>query len=32
MMHFHIVEMYKDKEAKKNVNFVFFINVRRKSV
>ena len=22
-MHFHIVEMYKDKEAKKNVNFFF---------
>ena len=31
-MHFNIVKMYKDKEVNKNVNFFFFINVRRKSV
>ena len=31
-MDFHIVKMYKDKEAKKNVKNIFFINVWRKSV
>ena len=31
-MHFHIVKMYKDKEVKKNVKNIFFINVWRKSV
>jgi hypothetical protein len=31
-MHFHIVEMYKDKEVKKNVKDVFFINVWRKNI
>ena len=28
-MHFHIVKMYKDKEIKKNVKDVFFVNVWR---
>ena len=31
-MHFHVVKMYKDKEVKKNVENIFFINVWRKSV
>ena len=31
-MHFHIVKMYKDKEVKKNVNDVFFTNVRGKNI
>ena len=31
-MHFKIVKMYKDKEVKKNVKKIFFINVWRKSV
>ena len=30
-MHFHIVKMYKDKEVKKNVKDIFFINVWRKN-
>jgi hypothetical protein len=32
MMHFHIVKMYKDKEVKKNVKDIFFINVWRKNI
>ena len=31
-MHFHIVKMYKDKEVKKNVKDIFFINVWRKNI
>ena len=31
-MHFHIVKMYKDKEVKKNVKEVFFVNVWRKNI
>ena len=31
-MHFHIVKVYKDKEVKKNVKDVFFINVWRKNI
>jgi hypothetical protein len=31
-MHFHIVNMYKDKEVKKNVKDIFFINVWRKNI
>jgi hypothetical protein len=31
-MQFHIVKMYKDKEIKKNVKNIFFINVWRKYV
>ena len=31
-MHFHIVKMYKDKEIKKNVKDIFFINVWRKTI
>ena len=31
-MHVHIVKMYKDKEVKKNVKNIFFINVWRKNV
>ena len=30
-MHFHIVKMYKDKEVKKNVKDILFINVWRKN-
>jgi hypothetical protein len=30
-MQFHIVKMYKDKEIKKNVKNIFFINVWRKN-
>jgi hypothetical protein len=26
-MHFHIMKMYKDKEIKKNVKDIFFINI-----
>jgi hypothetical protein len=31
-MHFQIVKMYKDKEVKKNVKNIFFINVWRKNI
>ena len=31
-MNFHIVKMYKDKEVKKNVKDIFFINVSRKNI
>ena len=31
-MHVHIVKMYKDKEVKKNVKNIFFINVWRKNI
>ena len=31
-MHFHIMKMYKDKEIKKNVKDIFFINVWRKNI
>ena len=31
-MDFHIVKMYKDKEVKKNVKDIFFINVWRKNI
>jgi hypothetical protein len=31
-MHFHIVKMYKDKEVKKNVKDIVFINVWRKHI
>ena len=31
-MHFHIVKIYKDKEVKKNVKDIFFINVWRKNI
>jgi hypothetical protein len=31
-MHFHIVKMYKDKEVKKNVEDIFFVNVWRKNI
>ena len=31
-MHFQIVKMYKDKEVKKNVEDIFFINVWRKNI
>ena len=31
-MHFNIVKMYKDKEVKKNVKDIFFINVWRKNI
>jgi hypothetical protein len=31
-MDFHIVKMYKDKEVKKNVKDIFFINVWRKDI
>ena len=31
-MHFHIVKIYKDKEDKKNVKDIFFINVWRKNI
>jgi hypothetical protein len=31
-MHFHIMKMYKDKEVKKNVKDIFFINVWRKHI
>jgi hypothetical protein len=31
-MHFHIMKMYKDKEVKKNVKDIFFINVWRKNI
>ena len=31
-MHFHIVKMYKDKEVKKNVKNICFINVWRINV
>jgi hypothetical protein len=31
-MHFHIVKMYKDKEIKKNIKDIFFINVWHKNI
>ena len=31
-MHFHIMKMYRDKEVKKNVKDIFFINVWRKNI
>ena len=31
-MHFHLVNMYKDKEVKKNVKDIVFINVWRKTI
>jgi hypothetical protein len=31
-MHFHIVKIYKDKEDKKSVKDIFFINVWRKHI
>ena len=31
-MHFHIMKMYKEKEVKKNVKDIFFINVWRKNI